>query len=143
MLFPSFGQKIAQDLVPVKQLMGAMKQMGSTTISSIDAQLLLRELYDQNFQISAHADPRRPLSLVAKHTKELVNPYTRQYRLYRRFAALRVGDLFNISINDFMQQPRELVELMFQIAEDKTVTEDRQNASMNRKLEEAMRGDDK
>lgn len=143
MLFPSFGQEIAQDLAPVKQLMSAMQTAEKKTLSSYESQLLLRDLYDTNFKIATHEDARRPMSLVAMQTKETVGPYSRMYRVYRRFAALKVGELFNISIERFLQQPREQVELMFQIAEDKTLVEERQNAQINNSLTAAMKGGEK
>lgn len=140
MLFPSFGQEIATDLVPVKQLMAALRQTDKKTLTSLESQILLRELYDNAFQIAKHDDPRRPMSLVAMYPKEMVGPYSREYRLYRRFAALRIGELFNISIEQFLQQPRERVELMFQIAEDKSVVEERTNDRINRSLENSLQG---
>lgn len=143
MLFPSFGQELAQELVPIKKLMAAMRSADKKTLSSIESQLLLRDLYDNTFQIASHEDARRPMSLVAMQPKETFGPYSRQYRLYRRFAALGVGDLFKLSITEFLQQPREMVELMFQIAEDKTVVEERRNAQINSSLEAAMKGADK
>lgn len=139
MLFPSFGQKIAQELLPVKQLISAMRGGDKMTLDSFESQILLRDLYDSNFGIANHADPRRPLSLVAMHQKELTGPYSRQDRLYRRFASLGIGQLFNIGINDFLNQPRELVELMFQIAEDKAALDHRDNKEIQRKLDEAAR----
>lgn len=118
--------------------MRAMQESGRATINSIESQLLLRELYDSHFQITKHDNPKRPLSLVALHPKETVGIYSRQQRLFRRFAALNVGSLFNISIERFLEQPRELVELMFEIAEDKTVQEDRKNAEVRRSLEQTL-----
>jgi hypothetical protein len=127
-------------LAPVKNLMQAMRESGRTTLSSIETQLLLRELYDNHFGIARHDNPARPLSLVALHPKETVGPYSRRDRVYRRFAALGVGDIFKISIKDFLEQPRELVELMFQIAEDKSVLEDRKNGDIQRSLDHALSG---
>jgi hypothetical protein len=54
--------------------------------------------------------------------------------------ALGVGELFKISILEFLEQPRELVELMFEIAEDKTIREDRHKAQVARDLERTMGG---
>jgi len=139
-LFPSFGQEIAQDLVPVKQLMEALRQTGKKTLSSIDSQLLLRELYDTNFKIAYHNDPMRPLSLVEMQPKETIGPFSREWRVYSRFAALKVGELFNISINEFLQLPRERVEMMFQIAEERQKVEDTSNANLKRQLDKAALG---
>lgn len=142
MLFPSFGQAISQELAPVKQLMSALKSTDKKTLTSIESQLLLRELYDTNFQISAHNHPHRPMSLVGLQPKETYGPYSRQYRLYRRFAALKINDLFGISIHEFLQQPREMVELMFTVAEDKSAVDDKNNTEISKKLEAAVNGGD-
>jgi hypothetical protein len=133
-LFPSFGQEIAQDLAPIKQLMGALRQTDKKKLTSIESQILLRELYDTNFKIANHDNPHRPLSLVEMQVKETVSPYSREYRTYSRFAALKVGELFNISIDEFLRLPRERVEMMFQIAEERSKVEDKNNADINRKL---------
>lgn len=139
MLFPSFGQEIAQDLAPIKQLMGALRQADKKTLTSIESQILLRELYDTNFKIAYHNDPLKPLSLVEVQAKELIGPYSREYRTYSRFAALKVAELFNISIHEFLQLPRERVEMMFQIAEERSKVEDANNAKINAKLAQAAR----
>ncbi len=127
MLFPTFGQEISQELRPVKQLSDALRSSEKVALSSYETQILLRELYDQNFQISAHSDPRRPLSLVAMQPKETQGPYSRKYRIYHRFASLNVGELFKISITDFLKLPREEVEMMFTIAEHRTQTKGKED----------------
>lgn len=135
MLFPSFGQEIAQEMIPIKQLMAALRGSGKITLTSIESQLLLREAYDNHFRIATHENPARPMSLVAKQMKETIGPYSRQARLYRRFASLNVGQLFNISITEFMNLPREQVEAMFEIAEEKSSADDRNNTNLQRQLE--------
>lgn len=140
MLFPSFGQKIAQDLAPVRQLMDALRQTDKKTLTSLESQLLLRELYDTNFKIASHDNPQRPMSLVELHPKEKYVEYSREYRVYTRFAALKVGELFNISIERFLELPRERVEMMFKIAEERAKVEDRNNDGIKRKLDQALAG---
>lgn len=142
MLFPSFGQEKARSLTPVKKLMSVMRETGTRSLDSVDSQLLLRELYDQSFEISQHSEALRPLSVVAMQPKEMIGPYSRRNRVYKRFASLRVGELFNLSIDQFLQHPRDEVELMFQIAEDKSVIEDRNNAAVNKAMAKALEGSD-
>ncbi len=138
MLFPGFGQAAAQELSPVKQLAEAVRLSSKKSLTSIETQLMLRELYDQNFGISQHDDPRRPLSIVAMQTKETLGPYSRTYRLYHRFASLNVGDLFKISINDFLNQPRELVEMMFTIAEHRAQAKGQEDGNTLRNIEKQL-----
>lgn len=118
--------------------MQALRGSDKRTLGSVDTQILLRELYDNTFGIGDHGHPMRPLSLVALQPKEMIGQYSREFRSMRRFAALRVGELFNISYPDFLQQSRERVEWMFKIAEDKTVIEDRQNAGIEKQMKEVM-----
>ena len=139
MLFPSFGLKIAQELLPVKQLMAAMRGTDKLTLDSFESQLLLRDLYETNFRIANHADPNRPMSLVAKQPKETLGPYSRERRLFHRFASLGVGELFKISVTEFLNQPRERVEMMFEIAEEKAAADARENSHVQRKLDDAVR----
>ncbi len=139
MLFPSFGQEIAQEMLPVKQLMEALRGSGKNTLTSVESQLLLRELYENHFKIAQHNNPARPMSLVAMQPKETIGPYSRMMRLYKRFASLKVGELFHISITEFLELPRERVEMMFEIAEEKSTAEDRNNEKIQRQLDNAAR----
>lgn len=143
MLFPSFGQEIAQNLAPVKQLSEALRGSDKKSLGSYDSQLLLRELYDQNFKISDHNNPLRPMSLVAMQTKETSGPYSKLYRIYHRFASLGVGDLFKLSITDFLAQPRELVEMMFTIAEHRAQTKGQEDSNAIDRIDRQMRNDNR
>lgn len=116
----------------------ALKGSDRRTLGSLDSQILLRELYDRSFSIADHGHPNRPLSLVGLQAKEMYGQYSREFRTLRRFASLRIGELFNISYPDFLQQSRERVEWMFQIAEDKTVIEDRQNSRIEKQMQDVM-----
>ena len=118
--------------------MRAMRDAGRTTLTSIESQLLLRELYDKHFAIATHDNPSRPLSLVALHPKETVGPYSAMRRILKRYADLNIGNIFNISFKDFIDQPRELVEYMFEIAEDKTIQEGRKNDEAKKLLEASL-----
>lgn len=139
MLLPSFGQTKARDLEPVRRLMDAMKESDKKKLNSIETQLLLRELYDDTFRIAYHNDPHNPLSLVAKHPKETLGAYSRLYRTYFRFASLGVGDMFKISVDDFLNQPREMVEMMFTIAENKATVKSNEDKRVLDKIENSMR----
>lgn len=138
MLFPSFGQEKAQSLEPVKELMRAMHLAGKQSLGSIEQQLLLNELYDKTFGISQHSDPTRPLSLVAMQPKETVGPYSREHYLYRRFVNLNIGPIFHLSIEQFLQQPRDKVELMCKVATEKMAKDGKTQETQNKALERIM-----
>ncbi|QVD49165.1 hypothetical protein LUCX_95 [Xanthomonas phage vB_XciM_LucasX] len=127
MLFPGFGVEKAKDLAPVKQLAEVMRTAERKTLTPYESQLLLREAYDDTFGIAKHSQSRNPMSLVSVQSSELIGPFSRQYRLYKRFATLDIGKLFGLNITEFLQQPREMIELMFAIAEERTQIENRNN----------------
>ncbi len=119
MLFPSFGQDKSRELTPVRRLMDVLRTVEKKSLSSYEQQILLLELYEQAFHIFNHeqAPPHRPLALVEMHPKELVGPFSREARLMHRFATLKVGEIFNISFTEFLNQTRERVEMMLQVGE--------------------------
>jgi len=139
-LFPSFGLEKAETLSPIKKLMEAMRASGRATLDSIDAQLLLRELYDSDYAIGYHNNPQRPLSLVGLQPKETVGPYTRERRLYHRYATLKIHELFGLSIERFLAQPREKVEWMLEIAEERGAVENRNNQQIETAMRLAQQG---
>lgn len=116
--------------------MDVLRSVEKKSLTSYEQQILLLELYEQSFQIFDHerAPPHRPLALVELHPKELVGPFTREARLMHRFAALKIGDLFNLSFTEFLNQSRERVEMMIQLAEEREHAEER----TQRRFEESI-----
>lgn len=143
MALPEFGVAAAQELGPVKALMGAMTGLSKKSLDSYESQIILRGLYDKLYGIADHDSfgDNRPMSLVALYPKETVSPYSTLARNLRRFAALRIGELFNMSATDFFNQPRDICEMMFSIAEDKTLMEERETNQINQQMAKAMRGE--
>lgn len=134
MLFPSFGYKDARKLSPVKRLMDLLRQIEKKNLSSYEQQALLLELYETDFKIYDHENSQRPLALVELHPKEMVEPFTREDRLMHRFAALKIGDMFNLSFPEFLNQPRERVEKMLRKGEE----HERHEAKKNRELQNTL-----
>lgn len=137
-LNPSFGYEIARELRPVRQLMGAMRTADKKSLTSYEQQLLLREMYEQEFGIYNHnLNPvDRPLSLVELHDKEVTMPYSREARLMHRFASLRLGEIFNISFPDFLNQSRARVEYMIKLGEIKERVEDKNQQELRRTMDQ-------
>ena len=142
MLFPSFGQASAGQLTPVKRLMEVLRQVEKKSLTSYEQQVLLLELYEQTFQIFDHenAPAHRPLSLVELHPKEIMEPFTREARLMQRFAALKIGDMFNMSFPEFLNQSRERVEMMLHMGETREQAEERAQASFENTLNHGSSG---
>lgn len=93
-------------------------------LDSYTTQLLLREAYETLYQIFDHEAEQaalRPLAHVAMHPKEDETNYSRLYQTIRRYHKQKLKDLTGLNITQFLDQPRELVELWFQISlEDST-----------------------
>ncbi|MDU7870031.1 MAG: hypothetical protein E7J78_23305 [Pantoea sp.] len=116
----------------MKNLMAALRTFDRKDLDSINTQILLREQYDEVFQIAKHGDPMRPLSLVAKHPKEDLSNRDSTARMMRRFGALKIRDLFGISWPEFIRQSRAEVEQMFEVAEHLVLAENsRHDALLN------------
>lgn len=87
-------------------------------LSGIDIKLLLREAYETAYGITNHDDPgqQRPLGLVAATEKET---YSKNSGLYQRMERYRFHDIyskFGLSIDQFLDLPREHVEMLFKIS---------------------------
>lgn len=119
--------------------MDAMRSAEKKSLSSYEQQILLREMYEQEFRIYNHQmNPiNRPLALVELHEKEVTMPYSREARLMHRFATLKIGDLFNISFTDFLNQSRARVEYMIKLGEARERAEDKNQEDLRRTIESA------
>lgn len=140
MLFPSFGFENARKLSPVKRLMELLRQIEKKHLNSYEQQALLLELYETEFKIFDHENNQhRPLALVEMHPKEMVEPFSREDRLMHRFAALKIGDMFNMSFNEFLNQPRERVEKMLRKGEEHERAESKKNRELQQTIDAAGR----
>lgn len=95
----------------------------------IDAIGLLREAYDQSYGIfdyakqayieknSTNKELSRPLASVAMHYAEDYAGTSACKNLFTKFVDLKVGERFNISIMEFLEFPREITEMMFEVSE--------------------------
>lgn len=78
------------------------------------------EHYHQEFGITNYSEETmtlHPLNHVAMHPAE--DPITGSLLVetLKRFAHLKVGDVFHISLNEFLNLSHDMCELLFEIAE--------------------------
>jgi hypothetical protein len=140
-LHPEFGADVTFESF-YNSLQKILKK--APKVSSTDAQLLMIEHYHEEFGITNYSDETmhlHPLNHVAMHPAE--DPITGSFLVetMKRFANLKIGDIFKISFDAFLDQSQDRCELMFEIAEpmqkemaestDKIVKEIRKSESMN------------
>lgn len=116
-MHPQFGTDVTFETF-FNSLQPLLKQAPKVVAS--DAQLLMIEHYHKEFGIADYSDATmqlHPLNHVAMHPAE--DPITGSFLVetLKRFAHLKVGDIFNISLESFLNLPHDLCELLFEIAE--------------------------
>lgn len=84
-------------------------------MDSLTAKLLLRESYETIYGIFDHErfSDQRPLALVAMHPKENASSHSRLYNTVQRFYNSDIYSATGLSLTDFLNLPREYVELLF------------------------------
>lgn len=94
-------------------------------LESRDAQLLMREAYEQAYGIYDHErfSNARPLAVVAMHPKENTSAYSTLYRMFYKYQHLEILKRWGLTIGEFLSYPREYVELMFKIADEQIMKE--------------------
>ncbi len=94
------------------------ERVRSGSFNHYDRQMVLRELYDETFKIQNH-DNTNPdlLSLVAMSPRENVVEYSAYYNTIRRYRTLRINEKFGLSLIEYMDLPRDVVELISKILE--------------------------
>lgn len=102
------------------------------------AEILTRTAYQTEYGIFNHDDPhaahRRPLALVAMHTKENVMEGSTYLSALRRFYNFKINTTFTISAKDFFALPVWETELYFEMAASTM----EQAAQRGKKLERQM-----
>lgn len=87
-------------------------------ISSVEAQQLLLRAYQVWCGFTNEATlTQRPASLVAFHTAEDVYKGSLREDHMEHFVELKIGDLFNVSFDQYLARPRHEVKMMREVAE--------------------------
>lgn len=92
-------------------------------LDSIALQILLREEYEQDYHIFDHQayGEQRPLSLVAHNSKEDVGELSGLYRVMWRYTRHGIYSKFGLNLEQFLDLPRDICEMLFKIATDETI----------------------
>ena len=79
-------------------------------LSGWDIQVLLREHYTDTYRIADLDDKSKPLGLVAVSATEGNRILDRMHHRIRNFKRYEVGKHYNMSLTEFLELPRDIVE---------------------------------
>lgn len=140
MLYHSFGLALDDKEGPLEELIAKVGKIDSYT-----AQLLLRETYETMYRIFDHDNPRltkhRPFGIVAQHPKEDVTNYSLLYRTIYRYSQYDIYQQFGLNVDEFLELPHELTELLFKIAMEKAAKGTTQTNAEIARLEKSLKGE--
>jgi hypothetical protein len=87
-------------------------------LSGVDADIILYDLYETNFGIFNHigASKQRPLASVAMHPCEDNTHSSRTYEIIEQFASRGIGELFKISVLEYLALPTDICIKMLEVA---------------------------
>lgn len=120
----------------------------------VEAANLMLQAYDTDYAIFNHVQEEakldnpemdklqyRPLSSVALHPAEdLSGEYSARKTMARQFADMKMGTLFNIAFDDFLNLPVNIVEELFTVAREYNQIALAADADQVKKLNETMAG---
>lgn len=106
-------------------------------VCATDARLILLEHYESAFRIydHHHEDPERPLALIEMHPAEDTTTCSLLYERMEQFAVNEVAKRFNISFNQFLEFPKDMVDEMMAISARMRNKEDTDTANVLRNLQ--------
>jgi hypothetical protein len=88
----------------------------------VDAQIVLRELYETHFGIYNHADPvlnkDRPFSSVAYHPCESINDFTLMEDRMRNYINFGIYETFHMTFQEYLSFPFDWIETLNKIAQE-------------------------
>lgn len=112
MLFRRFGRAQQTKKTEVDHLLSSAQK-----IDSLSAQILLREAYEVSYEIAtSHEVNHHPWGLVLERHKENYVEYGTTYRTIYAYRLREIHKKFGLNLTEFLDLPREYVELLFTIA---------------------------
>lgn len=105
--------------------MDTLLQQLTKGLDSLTGQLLLRESYEDMYGIFDHTrfSKHRPLALVAMHPKENPTSHSRLYNTIQRFCNSDINATTGLSLKEFLDLPREYVDLLFRVSTARAQTQ--------------------
>lgn len=86
----------------------------------IDAQIVLKDLYDTEYGIYNHLNRsrKRPLASVAMHEAEDINTGSLLEEVLRIYTQKNIKDIFNLSLLEYLDLPRDIIQMLNTIADE-------------------------
>lgn len=136
---PTFGTKRDDqgNVVDIAQDMVADILMKAPKLSSIETTMLMREQYETAFGIYNHDSVEaadRLLSLVAMQPAEDTITGSELYYRLKKFADFGVPKHFNMSLKEFMENPRYINDMILTISEERQKVDAKVAEELNRQL---------
>jgi len=104
-------------------------------LDNIAAQMVIRDAYETQFGIFDHGSPDAgPLALVEYRPQEDVSEYSALYRTFYQYHLYEVHKEWGLSLNEFLEMPREYCALMLRISSEKAA---RMTAETNEQIRKA------
>lgn len=109
---------------PEKYLMEALRTLPKLT--GADVEIVFRDLYETNYGICNHVNPtiRRPMASVAMHPSEEINEGSLLQDTIRKFIKTDIKEYTGLSLVEFLELPRDIVEIIVRECESHSRTKD-------------------
>lgn len=114
MVYSRFGLSKIHQRTEIDEILKSAKK-----VDSISAQILLREAYEISYEIFDHnQDYTHPWALVQTREKENYFDYGTLHRTIYSYRLREINKRFDLSITEFLDLPREIVELLIKVSDE-------------------------
>lgn len=111
----------------------------ASQIDSLSAQILLREAYETSYAIANHrSEYNHPWGLVLAREKEDYDRYGTLYRSIHLFRLNDVAKRFGLNLTEYLNLPREIVELIQHICEQEDAADGANFDSLKKQFDQEL-----
>jgi hypothetical protein len=106
-------------------------------LESVDAQMVMRDLYETEYGLFNHLAPhaQRPLAAVALHKQEDLNTNSSLEYACRLYVKHRIYDVFHLNVLQFLDLPPDVIEMLIVIAKEQTVSHNKAMAQVEKEMQ--------
>lgn len=95
---------------PLDWIVDLAKNIKASEINGWDLDIVLKEMYSENFKLINFQDRNRPMALIAFSNTEEYGEGNRIYERIFQFRTYEIGKHFGCSLDEFLNYPRDRVE---------------------------------
>lgn len=105
-------------------------------MNNVEIKIIMGDLYETEYQIYDHLNTRksRPLSSVAYHESEDINKGSLLKEAFSMYISRGIKDIYGLSILEFLELPKDIVELMFLVADEEPAKKAKAIAELEKEL---------